>query len=65
MQVVEQLRAFLIGKSYASFSVASAFGFGFDSFALAAQDVLCPDEDIINSIFVNSYAPAAKTGGPE
>lgn len=65
MQEVEHLQALLIGKNYASFSVATAFGFGFDSFELAAQDVLCPDEDIINSAFVNSYAPAAITSDPE
>ena len=65
MQATEQLRALLIGKDYASFSVANAFGFGFDGFELAAQDVLCPDEDVINSSFVNSYGPAAKTGVPE
>jgi hypothetical protein len=65
MQAAEQLRALLIGKDYASFSVATSFGLGFDGFELASQDVLCPDEDVINSAFVNSYAPAAKTGVPE
>ena len=65
MQAADQLRDLLIGKDYASFSVATSFGFGFDGFELASQDVLCPDEDVIKSAFVNSYAPAAKTGVPE
>jgi hypothetical protein len=65
MQAADQLRDILIGKDYASFSVATSFGFGFDGFELASQDVLCPDEDVIKSAFVNSYAPAAKTGAPE
>lgn len=65
MHAAEQLRVLLIGKFYASFSVATAFGFTFDGFELAAQDVVCADEDIINNSFVNSYAPAAQTGVPE
>lgn len=65
MQAAEHLRALLIGKDYASFTVATSFGLGFDEFELASQEVLCPDEDLINRAFVSSYAPAAKTGVPE
>lgn len=65
MQAAELLRALLIGKNYASFSVATSFGLGFDGFELASQDVLCPDEELINNAFVSSYTPATKTGVPE
>jgi hypothetical protein len=65
MQAADQLQALLIGKFYSSFSVATAFGFSFYEFELAAQDVLCADEDVINNSFVNTYGPAAQTAVPE
>ena len=61
MQAAEQLQAFLLGKHYGSFSVATAFGLDFDGFELAVQDVQSPDEELVNRYFVNSYAPATKT----
>ena len=65
MQATEQLQALLLGKFYGSFSVATAFGLDFDGFEFAAQDVQSPDEELIKSSFVNSYAPAANTATPE
>ena len=61
----ESIQSALVGAFYSRFAVSDGFDFYFDSFVLSSREILSCDEAVINSRFLEGYAPARFTANPE
>lgn len=65
MTQAESIRDALVGRSYSRFAADDGFDLYFEDFVLSSQEIVSPDERIINSSVVDSYPPAQYTANPE
>ena len=61
----ESIQGALVGAFYSRVAVSDGFDFYFDNFVLSSREIISGDEAMINSKFVEGYAPARSTANPE
>ncbi len=62
---IDGIRSALVGEFYSRFAVSDGFEFWFSDFVLSSRELISPDEKIISSCIVGSYAQVEHTANPD